>query len=126
MERTPYHFDIKVKTQYVEDQSNPDDSRYVFAYTITIKNDGDLPAQLVSRHWVITDANGETLEVKGQGVVGEQPYLKPGEEFEYTSGTVLATPVGSMQGTYHMKGDDGAKFDAMIPAFSLVEPGQLH
>ncbi len=126
MERTPYHFDIKVKTQYVEEQSDPDDSRYVFAYTITIKNDGHLPAKLVSRHWVITDANGETLEVKGQGVVGEQPYLKPGEEFEYTSGTVLATPVGSMEGTYHMKGDDGAHFDASIPAFSLVEPGQLH
>lgn len=126
MDRAPYHFDIRIRTQYVDDQSDPDDSRFVFAYTITIKNDGQRAAKLVSRHWVITDANGETLEVKGLGVVGEQPYLRPGETFEYTSGTVLATPVGCMEGRYHMKGDDGEAVEAQIPAFALVQPGQLH
>ncbi|QGX40478.1 Co2+/Mg2+ efflux protein ApaG [Permianibacter aggregans] len=126
MENVPYQFDIRIQTQYVEDQSNPDDNRFVFAYTIRIENRGERAAQLVSRHWIITDSNGETVEVRGQGVVGEQPLLRPGESFEYTSGTVLNTPLGSMEGSYQMLGEDGNEFDATIPPFSLVEPSRLH
>ncbi len=123
---TPLQFDIRVRTQYVADQSDPDDNRFVFAYTIRITNAGELAAKLISRHWIITDANGEILEVKGQGVVGEQPYLRPGETFEYTSGTVLTTPFGSMHGSYQMQTDSGEWHDATIPAFSLVEPSRLN
>jgi ApaG protein len=117
---------IDVETAYLEDQSEPKDLRYVFAYTITIRNEGEKPARLLTRHWVITDANGKVQEVRGDGVVGEQPYLKPGQGFRYSSGAVLETPVGSMQGSYQMVADDGAQFDAPIPAFRLAIPGVLH
>ncbi len=117
---------IQVGTSYIDDQSEPDSDRYVFAYTITISNSGDVAAQLISRHWIITDANGKVQEVNGDGVVGEQPYLKPGEEFRYSSGAVLETPVGAMQGLYRMETDDGASFDALIAPFTLAVPGLLH
>lgn len=117
---------VEVKTSYIPEQSAPEQNRYVFAYTITIRNYGSMPAKLLSRHWIITDANGKVEEVRGEGVVGEQPYLKPGEGFRYTSGTVIATPVGSMQGSYHMIADDGSEFDTPIPVFSLSKPHALH
>ncbi len=120
--------DIKVQvvTRYIDDQSQPDSDRYVFAYTITISNEGDVAAKLISRHWIITDANGKVQEVSGDGVVGEQPHLQPGEEFRYSSGAVLETPVGAMQGLYRMEADDGVNFDAPIAAFTLAVPGLLH
>jgi len=117
---------IQVATSYVDDESEPESDRYVFAYTITISNSGDLPAQLISRHWIITDANGKVQEVNGDGVVGEQPYLNPGEEFRYSSGAVLETPVGAMQGLYRMEADGGMSFDALIAPFTLAVPGLLH
>ena len=117
---------IQVDTDYVDEQSEPDSDRYVFAYTITITNNGDLPARLISRHWVITDANGKVQEVSGDGVVGEQPHLNPGEEFRYSSGAVLETPVGAMQGLYRMETDSGVNFDAPIAPFTLAVPGVLH
>jgi ApaG protein len=117
---------IEVATDYVDDQSEPDVDRYVFAYTITIANEGDIAAKLLSRHWVITDANGKVQEVNGDGVVGEQPYLNPGEKFRYSSGAVLETPVGAMQGSYKMEADDGENFDAPIAPFTLAVPGVLH
>ena len=124
----PKLHDIKVlaRSQYVEEQSNPAQERYVFAYTITIENTGEVAAQLISRHWVITDANGKVEEVRGEGVVGEQPLLVPGETFRYTSGAVLETPLGTMQGSYQMIGHDGTQFDAPIPAFRLAVPHALH
>jgi ApaG protein len=121
-----HKINIEVETNYLDDQSEPREQRYVFAYTITIRNEGDLPAKLLTRHWIITDANGRVQEVRGDGVVGEQPYLKPGQGFRYSSGAVLETPVGTMQGSYQMLADDGAKFDAAIPAFRLAMPGMLH
>ena len=124
--KSPYTIDVRVQTRFVPDQSKPSDNRYVFAYTVTLRNAGEVPAQLMTRHWVITDANGNVQEVKGEGVVGEQPHLNPGETFRYTSGTVLDTPVGSMQGSYDMVDSHGNHFDAMIPAFSLARPGSLH
>ncbi|MDJ0711907.1 MAG: Co2+/Mg2+ efflux protein ApaG [Woeseiaceae bacterium] len=117
---------IQVATSYMDDQSEPDADRYVFAYTITIMNDGDEPATLRSRHWVITDANGKVQEVSGDGVVGEQPHLNPGERFRYSSGAVLETPVGAMQGMYRMETDSGDHFDAPIAPFTLAVPGLLH
>lgn len=117
---------IQVKTDYVGDQSEPDSARYVFAYTITITNNGDVAARLISRHWIITDANGKVQEVSGDGVVGEQPHLNPGEEFRYSSGAVLETPVGAMQGLYRMEADGGLSFDAPIAPFTLAVPGLLH
>jgi ApaG protein len=117
---------IKVDTSYMDDQSEPDADRYVFAYTITISNAGAVPATLLSRHWIITDANGKVQEVSGDGVVGEQPHLNPGERFRYSSGAVLETPVGAMQGLYRMETDTGASFDAPIAAFTLAVPGLLH
>ena len=117
---------IDVVTDYVVDQSEPDSGRYVFAYTITISNRGDTAARLLSRHWLITDANGKVQEVSGDGVVGEQPHLNPGEEFRYSSGAVLETPVGAMQGSYRMETDNGFNFDAPIPPFTLAVPGVLH
>ncbi len=117
---------INVATRYIDDQSEPDADRYVFAYTITISNDGKVPATLRSRHWIITDANGKVQEVNGDGVVGEQPHLNPGERFRYSSGAVLETPVGAMQGLYRMEADNGASFDAPIEAFTLAVPGLLH
>jgi len=117
---------IEVETDYIDAQSEPDIDRYVFSYTITISNRGDIPARLLSRHWVITDANGKVQEVTGDGVVGVQPYLSPGEKFSYSSGAVLETPVGAMQGKYHMEADNGMSFDAPIPPFTLAVPGVLH
>jgi len=117
---------VAVETAYLEEQSEPRERRYVFSYTITIRNEGAVAAKLLTRHWVITDANGRVQEVRGDGVVGEQPYLKPGQGFRYSSGAVLETPVGAMQGSYQMVADDGATFDAAIPAFRLAMPGLLH
>ena len=117
---------VDVETAYLEDQSEPGEQRFVFAYTITLRNSGKVPARLLTRHWVITDANGRIQEVRGEGVVGEQPHLKPGQGFRYSSGAVLETPVGSMHGSYQMLADDGAHFDAPIPAFRLAKPGMLH
>ena len=117
---------IHVATNYIDDQSEPDADRYVFAYTITISNNGEMPATLMSRHWIITDANGKVQEVNGDGVVGEQPYLQPGERFRYSSGAVLETPVGAMQGIYRMVTDAGSSFDAPIEPFTLAVPGLLH
>lgn len=121
-----YEIDVSAQTQYLADQSDEAASRYVFAYTITIRNAGSVAAQLISRHWIITDANGKVLEVKGLGVVGQQPLLKPGESFEYTSGTHLETAVGTMHGTYQMIAEDGRQFDAPIPSFTLSVPRILH
>jgi ApaG protein len=118
--------DVEVATSYVDDQSEPDAGRYVFAYTITISNTGDVAATLMSRHWIITDANGKVQEVNGDGVVGEQPHLNPGERFRYSSGAVLETPVGAMQGLYRMETDTGLSFDAPIEPFTLAVPGLLH
>ncbi len=118
--------DIQVETQHVADQSDPDNDRYVFAYTITISNRGDEPARLLNRHWVITDANGKVQEVRGEGVVGEQPHIQPGEYFQYTSGAVIETPVGTMEGEYEMVTDDGRSFLAPIPRFTLAIPRTLH
>ena len=121
-----HHISVDVDTRYLEEQSSPEDSRFVFAYTITMRNNGTIATKLMTRHWVITDANGKVQEVRGDGVVGEQPYLKPGQGFRYTSGAVLETPVGAMQGSYQMVADDGVRFDAPIAPFTLAMPGQLH
>ncbi|HBA35403.1 MAG TPA: Co2+/Mg2+ efflux protein ApaG [Gammaproteobacteria bacterium] len=119
-------FNVDVETQYIESESEPAKSRYVFAYTITILNQGTLPAQLLSRHWVITDANGKVQEVKGKGVVGEQPHLRPGEGFQYTSGAMLETSMGTMTGKYKMVDDNGQEFYTEIPDFLLTVPRVLH
>ncbi len=126
MDKTQCDIHINVTTSYVDDQPEPDSDRYVFAYTITILNNGCIAAQLISRHWIITDANGKVQEVNGDGVVGEQPYLNPGEKFCYSSGAVLETPVGAMQGLYRMQSDSGVDFDALIKPFTLAVPGLLH
>lgn len=117
---------IDVKSRFIVDQSDPDNRQYVFAYTITIHNKGTLPARLLSRHWVITDADGHVQEVRGDGVVGKQPYLQPGEDFSYTSGAVLETPVGCMEGEYHLRDSSGRDFEAPIRPFSLSIPQLLH
>jgi ApaG protein len=117
---------VEVSANYVGDQSKPDESHYLFSYTITIRNEGDVPARLMTRHWVFTDANGKVKEVHGEGVVGEQPYLLPGQGFRYSSNAVLETPVGAMQGSYQMQADDGANFDAPIAPVTLAMPGLLH
>lgn len=116
---------VRVQSHYLADQSSPRDDRYVFAYTITISNESDVAAQLKTRHWIITDGRGSVEEVRGDGVVGEQPRLQPGQTFQYTSGCVLTTPVGTMQGTYRMWRDDGTYFDAEIAAFSLASPDSV-
>ena len=126
MESSPHKIRVDVDTAYLSDQSDPKDKRYVFSYTITIRNEGSVPARLLTRHWIITDSNGKVQEVRGEGVVGEQPYLKPGQGFRYSSGAVLETPVGAMQGSYQMVSDDGDHFDAPIAAFRLAMPGLLH
>jgi len=117
---------VSVETQYIKEQSKPDSDFYVFSYTITITNNGLENAQLLTRHWVITDANSKTQEVRGDGVVGEQPILKPGESFVYTSGTMIETAVGTMLGSYGMQDDNGNKFDATINEFILATPRVLH
>lgn len=121
-----YEFTVSVRTQYLEDQSDPDRGNYVFAYAISIRNTGQVPAQLISRHWIIRDANNRVEEVKGLGVVGHQPLLKPGEQFDYTSGTSLKTPQGSMSGSYFCVAEDGARFEAPVPEFVLSLPRTLH
>jgi len=125
-EGSAYDIHVDVESMYVEAQSVPDQNRYVFAYTVTIRNEGTAPAKLLTRHWIITDSNGKTQEVRGEGVVGEQPYLRPGEAYQYTSGTLIATPVGSMRGSYQMVADDGNRFDAPIEPFTLSVPRTLH
>ena len=125
-QNSDHQINIDVETAFVDAQSSPEQDRYVFAYTITIRNAGTTAARLLSRHWVITDANGNTQEVHGEGVVGEQPFLRPGEDFRYTSGTSLETPVGSMHGSYQMRTEMGEYFDAPIPAFSLAIPNSLN
>jgi len=121
-----YQIQVRVKTVFVPSQSDPDSNRFVFAYTVTITNTGSETAQLLTRHWIITDANNKTQEVKGEGVIGEQPVLKPGASFQYTSGTVIETPVGTMGGSYQMQAEDGTGFDAPIPPFTLAMPRTLH
>ena len=117
---------VSPKASYVADQSDPTKNQYVFSYTITITNTGTVPAQLISRHWLITDAEHRVQEVKGLGVIGHQPVIKPGESFEYTSGASIPTPVGTMKGTYQMVGEDGTTFEATIPSFTLSVPRTLH
>ena len=126
MPSSTYSIKVEVETQYIPEQSLPDKDHFVFAYTITIRNNGEIPAQLLRRHWVITDANNKVQEVKGDGVVGEQPHLEPGESYRYTSGTMLETPVGTMRGSYLMIADDGVEFEADIPQFTLSMPRILH
>jgi ApaG protein len=121
-----HQIQVAVESTYLEDQSEPAEHRFVFAYTVTLRNAGQVPAKLLTRHWIITDANGRIQEVRGEGVVGEQPHLQPGQGFRYSSGAVLETPVGAMHGSYQMLGDDGQQFEAPIPAFRLAKPGLLH
>ncbi len=125
-DETDYNINVTVDSQYIEAESNPEANRFVFAYTVRIENKGDIAAKLISRHWIITDANNRTQEVKGKGVIGEQPYLKPGESFEYTSGTMMETPVGSMYGSYQMIANDEHSFDALIEPFTLALPKILN
>jgi len=121
-----YEVSVSTETQYIADQSDEAKDRFVFTYTVTIRNRGAIPAQLISRHWIITDGRNQVQEVRGLGVVGAQPLLKPGENFEYTSGTALATPVGTMHGSYQMVAEDGTHFSAEIPEFTLSVPRVLH
>ena len=121
-----YDISVSAAVQYLADQSDDKAGRYIFAYTITIRNDGNATAQLISRHWIITDSQGLVQEVRGLGVVGAQPVLRPGESHEYTSGTAIATPVGTMRGSYQMVAEDGTRFEATIPEFTLSVPRVLH
>ena len=121
-----YDIEIDVSTSYLKEQSSESANRFVFSYTITIKNIGNIAARLVSRHWIITNANGEVQEVSGIGVVGEQPFLLPGDEFKYSSGSILETPVGTMEGTYTLIADDKLEFETVIPPFTLSAPHTLH
>lgn len=121
-----YEFTVLVQTQYIAEQSDIEMNRYVFAYFVTIKNTGTVAAQLISRHWTITDANNDISEVRGLGVVGAQPLLQPGEQFEYSSGSVLKTPSGHMHGVYFMTAEDGTQFEAEIDTFQLQMPRVLH
>ena len=125
-ESKKYQIAVSAFPQFIADQSDPASERYIFAYTITIENTGTVTAQLISRHWIITDGNSLVQEVRGLGVVGQQPLLKPGEKFEYTSGCQLDTPVGTMRGTYQMTAEDGMQFDAVIDEFTLSIPRVLH
>ena len=125
-ESKKYEITVVPRSTYLGDQSDPSRNQYAFAYTITLTNTGNVAAQLLSRHWIITDSNNQVQEVRGKGVVGEQPLLRPNESFEYTSGTAIATPVGTMRGSYQMVATDGVKFDAPIPEFTLAMPRMLH
>lgn len=118
--------EVQVKTRYLREQSRPEQSRYVYAYTITISNKGNTPAQLISRHWIITDEKDQTKEIKGPGVIGEQPIIKPGLSHTYSSGVVMETAVGTMAGSYQMQTLDGDTFDAVVPTFTLIQPSKLH
>jgi ApaG protein len=126
IDKKPYNIAVSVQTRFLKEQSAPDDNRYVFAYTIHIANAGSVAARLLTRHWIITDANGKVQEVRGDGVVGEQPWLRPGDDFNYTSGAVLETAVGTMRGSYQMLADDGRRFDAAIAEFVLAIPRTVH
>ncbi|MBD9483778.1 Co2+/Mg2+ efflux protein ApaG [Pseudomonas sp. PDM14] len=126
MSDSRYQVDVSVVTRFLPEQSNPEQNRYAFAYTVTVQNNGSVAAKLVSRHWIITDGDGRVQEVRGSGVVGQQPHLQPGESHTYSSGTVMATKVGNMHGSYQMLGDDGKRFDAPIAPFRLAVPGALH
>ena len=126
MSNTDYIFDIEVATRFLDEQSVPEEGRFVFAYTVHIRNHGKVPAQVLGRRWLITDGNGKVQEVVGEGVVGEQPWLRPGEGFEYTSGAVLETDIGTMRGSYDVLADDGTRFAAPIPPFTLSIPRTLH
>ena len=126
MAEKKYEISVTARSAFIPEQSDTAHERYVFAYTITITNSGDVPAQLVSRHWIITDANNQVQEVRGLGVIGEQPRLRPNQSFEYTSGTAIGTPVGTMRGSYQMVAEDGTHFDAPIPEFTLSMPRVLH
>ena len=126
MAERKYDISVQVRTQFVPEQSDAERGPYVFAYFVTIRNTGQVAAQLLSRHWIITDAEGRSQEVRGAGVVGQQPLLKPGQEYQYQSGTPLATPVGTMRGSYQMVAEDGTRFEAPIPEFVLSMPRTLH
>ena len=117
---------VQVQSVYIESQSTPDDERFVFAYTVTIRNLGRMPVQLLGRYWLITNGNGREIEVQGEGVVGEQPHIAPGEEFQYTSGAVIETPMGTMQGHYEMVDVDGNAFLVAVPVFRLAVPTFIH
>ena len=121
-----HQISVSVNTRFVAEQSAPEDGRYVFAYTITLRNTGNVRAKLLTRHWVITDSNGRVEEVRGPGVVGEHPHLAPGEAFRYTSAAAIETPVGTMHGSYQMLGDDGLTFDAPISPFRLSASQMFH
>ncbi len=125
MSQVSHKIRVQVTTTYLDEQSSPGEQRYVFSYTITIRNEGQRAAKLLTRHWIITDANGRVKEVRGEGVVGEQPHLEPGQGFRYSSGAVLETPVGTMEGSYQMVDAEGRRFDAPIPPFRLAIPGIL-
>ncbi|MDB5814756.1 MAG: apaG [Rhodocyclales bacterium] len=126
MDKTKYLIHVESSAEFIAEQSSPEEGRFVFAYQIRIENQGALPAKLISRHWLITDAEGRVQEVRGVGVIGEQPLIAPGESFEYTSGCSIATPVGTMRGAYQMTAEDGTDFDADIPEFMLPGPRVLH
>ncbi|WP_426156662.1 Co2+/Mg2+ efflux protein ApaG [Pseudomonas sp. TSRC2-2] len=126
MSDSRYQVDVSVVTHYLADQSQPEQDRFAFAYTITVQNNGEIAAKLLSRHWVITDGDGHVEEVRGEGVVGQKPLIAAGESHTYTSGTVMTTKVGTMQGSYQMLADDGKRFDAIIKPFRLAVPGALH
>ncbi|UZE23260.1 Co2+/Mg2+ efflux protein ApaG [Pseudomonas sp. B21-056] len=121
-----YQVDVSVTTRFLAEQSQPEHNRFAFAYTITVRNNGSLPARLLSRHWVITNGDGHVEEVRGEGVVGQQPLIDAGDSHSYSSGTVMTTRVGTMQGTYQMLAEDGKRFDAVIKPFRLAVPGALH
>lgn len=121
-----YHIDVSVVTRYLPEQSQPEQNRFAFAYTVTVSNNGELPAKLLFRHWVITDGDGRVQEVRGAGVVGQQPLIEAGASHTYSSGTVMTTRVGIMQGSYQMLAEDGKRFDALIAPFRLAVPGSLH
>ena len=125
-ETNKYEVKVAVQTRYVEDQSDPEEARYIFSYTVTITNTGTVPAQLISRHWIILDSAETEQQIRGLGVIGQQPLIKAGEKFEYTSGCALNTPVGTMRGSYQMLAEDGTHFDAEIPEFTLAMPRILH
>jgi ApaG protein len=126
MSDSRYQVDVSVETRFLAEQSQPEQNRFAFAYTITVRNTGTVSAKLLSRHWVITDGDGQVEEIRGDGVVGQQPVIAPGQSHTYTSGTVMTTKVGNMQGAYQMQADDGHRFDAIIAPFRLAVPGALH
>ncbi len=125
-EKSAYTIEVQVQSRFVADQSRPHDNRFVFAYTVRLRNAGAISARLLGRHWLITHANGKVEEVRGDGVIGEQPWMRPGDDYEYTSGAILETPVGTMGGSYQMLADDGTSFEAPIPTFTLSIPRTLH